>query len=89
MSLPPLLFLGGIGIGAVEGNRGGVVVQLVDVDLELPDHMGGQRQDQRRDVAAEQAIEAPADAVIVERRQLTVAEPVRIGSYRAAHSPTP
>ncbi len=39
--------------------------------------MGGQRQDQRGDVAAEQAIEAPADAVIVERRQLTVAEPVR------------
>jgi len=52
-------------------------VQLVDVDLELPDHMGGQRQDQRRDVAAEQAIEAPTDAVIVERWQLTVAEPVR------------
>ena len=64
-------------------------MQLVDVDLELPDHMGCQRQDQRRDVAAEQAIEAATDAVIVERRQLTVGEFERLGSCRAAHSPTP
>ena len=62
----PLFFLSGIGIGAVEGNRGGVVVQLVQVDLELTNHMGRQRQDQRSDVASEQAIKTTADAVVVE-----------------------
>ena len=41
----PLFFLGGIGVVTVEGDRGGVVVQLVEVHLELLDHMGRQRQD--------------------------------------------
>ena len=37
--LAPLFFLSGIGIDAVEGDCGGVVVQLIQVDLELADHM--------------------------------------------------
>ena len=41
----PLLFPSGIGIFTVEGDRGGVVVQLVEVNLELLDHMGRQCQD--------------------------------------------
>ena len=78
--LAPLFFLGGIGIGTVEGDRGGVIVQLVQVDLELCDHMGHQRQDHRGDVALKQAIETAADAVVVEGWQLSVGEPECLGS---------
>ena len=45
--LAPLFFLCGIGIDAVEGDCGGVVVQLIQVDLELTDHMRRQRQPAR------------------------------------------
>ena len=58
-------------------------MQLVQVDLELTDHMGRQRQDQRGDVAAEQAIETSADAVVVEGWQLVVGEPECLGSDTA------
>jgi hypothetical protein len=64
--LASLFFLGGIRISAMEGDRGGVVVQLVQVDLELLDHMGRKRQDHRGDVASEQPIETTPDAVVVE-----------------------
>ena len=55
-------------------------MQLVQVDLELADHMGHERQDQRGDVALEQAIETPPDAVVIERWQLGVGEPECLGS---------
>ena len=54
-------------------------MQLVEVDPELCDHMGDERQDQRGDVALEQAVEAAADAVVVERWQLGVREPEGLG----------
>ena len=55
-------------------------MEFVQVDLELTNHMGRQRQDQRSDVASEQAIKTTADAVVVERWQLRVGKPERLGS---------
>ena len=55
-------------------------MQFVQVDLEFADHMGRQRQDQRGDVASEQAIEAPSHAVVIERRQLVFGKPECLGS---------
>jgi hypothetical protein len=78
--LAPLFFLRGIGVGAVESDRRGVVVQFVQVDLEFADHMGHERQDQRGDVALEQAIEAPPHAVVIERWQLSIGEPECLAS---------
>ena len=72
--LAPFLFQSGIGISTVQRNRGGVVVQLVEIDLELLDHMGRQCQDHGGDVTAEQPIETAPDAVVVERWQLGVGE---------------
>ena len=75
---------------AVEGDGGGVVVQFVEVDVELADGVGGDGQGQRGDVGVEEAVEAAADAVVVERGELLVGDrPSSPGSCRAAHSPTP
>ena len=42
----PCFFLGRVSISTMEGDGGGVVVELVEVHLEFLDHMGHQRQDQ-------------------------------------------
>ena len=87
--LAPLLLGGGIGVGAREGDGGGVVVQFIEVDLELSDDMGHEHQDQRGDVALEQAIETTAGAVVVECGELAVGQAQCLGDEHAAHSPTP
>jgi hypothetical protein len=70
--------VGGLVI-AVAGHGGGVVVQLVQFDAELADGVRHGRQRQRGDVGVEEAVEAAADAVVVERRQLRRGEPEGFG----------
>ena len=61
--------IGGLVI-AVEGDGGGVVVQLVELDGEFTDGMDDDGQGQGGDVGVEEAIEAAADAIVIERGQL-------------------
>ena len=69
--LPPQgpLAVGGL-VVAVEGDGGGVVVQLVEIDGELADRVGHDGEGERGDVGVEEAVEAAADAVVVERGEL-------------------
>ena len=63
------LLIGGLVI-AVEGDGGGVVVQLVEFDAELADGVGDDGEGEGGDVGVEEAVEAAADAVVVERGEL-------------------
>ena len=63
------LLIGGLVI-AVEGDGGGVVVQLVEIDGELADGVDDDGQGEGGDVGVEEAVEAAADAVVVERGEL-------------------
>src|SRR4051794_26461680 len=63
------LMVGGLVI-AVQGDGGGVVVQLVEIDGELADRVGHDGEGERGDVGVEESVEAAADAVVVERREL-------------------
>jgi hypothetical protein len=63
------LLVGGV-VVAVEGDSGGVVVQLVQIDGELADCVGHDGEGERGDVGVEEAVEAAADAIVVERREL-------------------
>ena len=53
-----------------EGERGGVVVELVQGDAEAPDRAERDLGRELRPVAVEQGIERPPDAVVVEQRGL-------------------
>jgi hypothetical protein len=61
----PLLAVG-TGVRPANGNRGGIVVQLVQRDAELLDHVGRHGQDQRGHIGLEQPVQGPSYAVIVE-----------------------
>ena len=61
---------GRIGVVAVEGDRGGVVVQLLEGHVELADRVPDDGQDERRLFAAEQPVQRPPHAVVVEAFQL-------------------
>src|SRR5208282_347727 len=74
-SLAPFFFLGGFGIGTVQGYRGGVIVQLVQFNLELSNYVGRKGQDHGGDVALKQPIETAPGAVVVEGWELVVGEP--------------
>jgi hypothetical protein len=63
------LLIGGLVI-AVEGDGGGVIVQFVEIDPELADGVDDDGQGEGWDVGVEEAVEAAADAVVVERREL-------------------
>ena len=56
---------GGIQVGAEEGDRGRVVVQFVQAEAELLDHVRGHGQHQRRHVGGEQLVQGPPHAVVV------------------------
>ena len=58
-------------VGAVEGDRGGVVVQLGDVDPKPPDRADAQGREQARPVRDEQPVQGPSYPVVVEGRRLT------------------
>ena len=58
--------LGGLGVGAEERDRGGVVVQFIETEVELLDDMADERQEERRPVAVEEEGQAAAHAVVVE-----------------------
>ena len=60
---------------AVEGDGGRVIVQLVQIDVELAHPVDDDRQGQGRDVGVEEAVEAAADAIVVERGQLSGTRP--------------
>ncbi len=55
---------------AVEGDGGRVVVQLVEIDSELADGMDDDGQGERGDVGVEEAVEAAADTIVIERGEL-------------------
>src|SRR5271157_3715658 len=57
---------------AVESDGGRVVVQLVEAHVEFAHGVGRDLQGQRRDVGVEEAVEGPADAIVVERGELSV-----------------
>jgi hypothetical protein len=59
----------------MEGDGGGVVVQLVQIDVELADCVRHDGESERGDVRVEEAVEASADAVVVERGELRPGQP--------------
>jgi hypothetical protein len=63
----------------VNGDGRRVVVQFVQRDAELADRVRHDRQRQRGDVGVEESVEAAADAVVVERRQLRRGQPETSG----------
>jgi hypothetical protein len=58
----------------VEGDGRRVVVQLVEIDAELAHRLADDRRGQGGDVGLDEAVEAAADAVVVERGQLSGAQ---------------
>ena len=58
---------GGVPIGAVEADRGGVVVQFLDRDPIGPDGSQTERGRQAGPVGQEQLIERPSDPVVVDQ----------------------
>ena len=72
------LLVGGLVI-AMEGDGGRIVVQLVEIDGELPDRVDDDGQGQGRDVGIEESVEAAADAIVVERGRLFGAQAQQIG----------
>ena len=68
-------FLRGGVVIAVEGDGGGIVVKLVECDVELADGVRGDVECERRDVGVEEPVEGAADAVVIERGELVFGEP--------------
>jgi hypothetical protein len=65
----------GVRVGAAEGDRGRVVVQLAQVELELGDDAEHKLGQQRCAVGVKQPLERAPDAVVVERCDLRPREP--------------
>ena len=72
------LLIGGLVI-TVEGDGGRIVVQLVEIDGELPHRMNDDGQGQGGDVGIEESVEATADAIVVEGGQLGGAQAEALG----------
>src|SRR4051794_8777752 len=68
--------LGGLVI-AVERDGGGIVVQLVECDVELADGPRGDVERQCGHVGVEEAIEAPPDAIVIRRGELFIGQSER------------
>jgi hypothetical protein len=71
--------VGRVGVVAVERDRGGVVVQLVESHTELGDGVSRDRQGQGPVVILEQSVEAASHAIVVERGDLRSGESERVG----------
>jgi hypothetical protein len=61
----------GCGVLSVEGKGGGVVVQLLQGDVELLDHVQNQLGEHGVSVGVEESIKGSSDAVVVERAELS------------------
>ena len=68
-------FLGGRVVIAVEGDGGGIVVQLVEIDVEFADGTRGDVENEAGDVGVEEPVEGATDAVVVERGELVLGDP--------------
>ena len=73
-------FLGSLAVRSAEGNRGRIVVQFIQRNVELLDDMGRHGQDQRRHVGGEQPVQCPAHAIVVEPLDLLREQAQCIGS---------
>lgn len=58
----------------VEGDGGGLVVEFVELDSELADRVRHDGQCERGDIGVEEPVEASADAIVVERRELRLGQ---------------
>jgi hypothetical protein len=72
-------FLGRILVGAGERHGGRIIVQLVEADLELLDHLTDDRHDQGGSDALEHAVEASAKAVVVQSWEVLAAQSEEVG----------
>jgi hypothetical protein len=74
---------GPLGLGGfvvpVEGDGRGVVVQLVEADVEFAHGAGDDAEGQCRDIGVEEAVEAAADPIVVERGELIVPQSQEFG----------
>ena len=77
----PGFLLGVIGIGAVEGDGGRVVVQFVQFNLELGNRLGRDDQDQRGDIALKQPIQARPRRSSFKPSNWSADNPRRSGAY--------
>ena len=73
------VFFGSVLILAVEGDRGGVVVQLVERDLKFANRVPDHGQHEGPQCAAKQAAQRPADAVVAEGLQLVRRQAQQVG----------
>jgi hypothetical protein len=73
------LLVGRVGVVAVERDRRRVVVQLVESHAELGDGVSRDRQGERTVVVLEQSVEAPSDAIVIERGDLPLGEAEQAG----------
>ena len=76
---PRVALFGRLGVVAVEGDGGRVVVQLAQGDAELADRVAHQREDEGRQLAAEQGSQGPAHAVVVEALELLGRQAQQVG----------
>jgi len=56
----------GAGVVSVEGDRGGVVVQILEAHTELPDHVDDELGEQRLAIGIEEPIEAAPHPIVLE-----------------------
>jgi hypothetical protein len=75
------------GVLAVQGDRGGVVVELVERHVELPDHVDDELCEQRRAIGVEQPIEAACHPVVLEGAPGRGGQAEQAGTRGSAHSP--
>ena len=68
--LPPDALAPGVLVLPLERNGGGVVVELLQADIKLPDHAENQIREQRLSIRVEKAVESAADTVVLEQAQL-------------------
>ena len=68
----PVELVGGglVGIVATEGDGGGILVQLVEANVELADSSNDQGSQEAGAVGTVEVIEGPAETIVVERGQL-------------------
>ena len=71
--------LGRFGVGPEEGHGGGIIVQLVHSQGELPHDVANHLQHHCRPVAVEEDAQAASCAIVIERQHLLGGEPQRGG----------
>src|SRR5205823_6938462 len=67
------------GVVAAEGDGGGVLVQLLQADVKIPDGAQDQGGQQAGTVGTSEVVQGPADAVVVEQADLAGLQPQVLG----------